>query len=248
MNEAVPQIVDAEAARDFMQETLERITPSELEAIAGELEEKSDSFNGLLSPTRLPSLSEEDLRKTMRSIFVTRRRIDTILGTVSVDGLRQHLQHLLYGDAPIAERFQSFSDALAPLDESFRFDLASEYLHFTLPDRYWLWTRWMWDPNSETGSLPLVTLQEFDLHAPSLGEMYEKVGMAVAFVDRTREAIDGYRQIGHGVFGTDVYLACVYSIYVYTVLKMRMTKEFTKVIPELAGLTRRLLGVQQKEV
>jgi hypothetical protein len=248
VNEAAPQIVDTEAARDFMQETLERITPAELEAIAGELEIKSGSFKETLSPAHLPDLSEEDLRNTLRSIFATRRRVDIILGTVGVDDFRQHLQQLLYGDTSIVERFQSFCDALAPLDESYRSDLASECLHYSQPDKYWLWTRWMWDPDSETGSLPLVTLQEFDLHAPTRGEIYEKVGTSVAFVDRIREAIDGYRQIGHGVFGTDVYLACVYSIYVYTILKMRMTKEFTKVIPELPELTRRLLGVQQKGV
>jgi hypothetical protein len=45
-----------------------------------------------------------------------------------------------------------------------------ELLHFTYPDRYWLWTRWMWDPRTETGSLRLVTMEEFELSADSRGE------------------------------------------------------------------------------
>jgi hypothetical protein len=96
--------------------------------------------------------------------------------------------------------------------------------------------------------LPLVTREEVDLHAPTVGEIYERVGTALTFVDGVREAVDGYRQIGHGVFGTTVYLACVYGVYVYTTLKLRMTREFTRVIPALPDLTRRLLGVYETGV
>jgi hypothetical protein len=54
----------------------------------------------------------------------------------------------------------------------------------------------------------------------------------------------GFKKISNSVFGTDVFLCCVYVIYAYTVLKMRMTQEFNKVIPELAPFCRRLLGLQ----
>jgi hypothetical protein len=49
-------------------------------------------------------------------------------------------------------------------------------------------------------------------------------------------------------FGVDVFLAAVYGIYMYTVLRMRMTQEFNKVVPELPDLIRRLLGVYRPEV
>ena len=62
----------------------------------------------------------------------------------------------------------------------------------------------------------------------------------------TGEAV-GFREISRNAFGTDVYLACVYVIYAYTVLKMRMTNEFNKVMPGLPEFCRRLLGVHKKK-
>jgi hypothetical protein len=59
-------------------------------------------------------------------------------------------------------------------------------------------------------------------------------------------AAAGFQKISNNIFGTDVYLACVYTVYVYTVLKMRMTQEFNKVIPQLPEFCRRLLGVHRK--
>ncbi|MNC94329.1 hypothetical protein D3C83_111550 [compost metagenome] len=48
--------------------------------------------------------------------------------------------------------------------------------------------------------------------------------------------------------GADVFLACVYSVYMYTVLRLRMTQEFNRIVPELPDLVRRLLGVYRPEV
>ena len=56
----------------------------------------------------------------------------------------------------------------------------------------------------------------------------------------------GFQTISRSIFGTDVYLCCVYVIYAYTVLRMRMTQEFNKVMPGLPEFCRRLLGVHQK--
>jgi hypothetical protein len=40
----------------------------------------------------------------------------------------------------------------------------------------------------------------------------------------------------------------VYAVYMYTTLRLRMTQEFNKVIPQLPELTRRLLGVWKMEL
>ena len=47
------------------------------------------------------------------------------------------------------------------------------------------------------------------------------------------------------MFGTDVFLASVYGVYMYTTLRLRMTQEFSKIMPELDELLRRLLGVHK---
>ena len=160
--------------------------------------------------------------------------------------MRPNIQVLLYGTAAIQDRFESFCFGLEGIDGNIRFDLASELLHFTQPDRYWLWTRWMWDPKTKTGSLPLVIMDDFTLHRDTIGSTYVRIGEAVTFINDVGQAA-GFQRIARGLFGTDVYLACVYGVYLYTVLKMRMTQEFNKVMPQMPELAARLLGTHRMD-
>ena len=159
--------------------------------------------------------------------------------------VRARLTELLDGAGDPGSRLQAFGDQFEGLADNLRVDLASELLHFARPENHWLWTRWMWDPRTRTGSLPLVTTAAYDLQGENSAEIYMKVGNAVAFVHEVGAAA-GFQKISNNIFGTDVYLACVYTVYVYTVLKMRMTQEFNKVIPQLPEFCRRLLGVHRK--
>ena len=262
------QVVDTETAREFMAQALKKAERAELGDIVAELEKKSARFQELLARESLPNLTREQFRFILRSIFATRRKANTILDVVGVEELRQASSQLLYGSASIQERFQFFVDSLsgywcdvrltrkpqpgkedADLPENILCDLASELLHFTEPETRWLWTRWLWDPRVGTGALPLVVEDLYDLHGRNAGETYMKVGVAVAFVQATGEAA-GFAQFGvnKSPFGIDVFLACVYAVYMYTTLRLRMTQEFNKVVPQLPELTRRLLGVWKMEI
>ena len=241
------QVVDTQSASEFMRETLENVSRDELLSVAALLDAKAAGFAALLgSPGSPRELPREDLRRVLRSIFATRRKADAILDDIGPAPLGAAIDDLLHGDGVVTERFNAFDTVLAAHSEP-GFDLPSELLHFTAPDRWWLWTRWMWDPRAGTGSLALVTTEEFDLEAPDRGEGYLRVGEAMAFVNETGKAV-GFTDLGSGLFGTDVFLACVYSVYMYTVLRLRMTQEFNRIVPELPDLVRRLLGVYRPEV
>jgi hypothetical protein len=162
-----------------------------------------------------------------------------------VRALAAAVADLLTGPAGLATRFDAFTAVLAPVPGG-GFDLPGELLHFTQPDRYWLWTRWVWDPDNETGALRLVTMDEVNLYGGSSGETYLQVGQATAFVEQTGKAA-GFTGMGAGLFGADVFLASVYAIYLHTVLGMRMTQEFTRLAPPAGELVRRLLGVYHRE-
>ncbi|HET8577629.1 MAG TPA: hypothetical protein VFO18_11055 [Methylomirabilota bacterium] len=240
-------VVDTASAQEFMKEALAKISIPELDAIAVECEEKHRRFRALLGPGRREPLAEAELRPLLRSIFATRRRVKEVYDQVGPATVAQAIHRLLAGGGPVDARFQAFVDALAPLPPTVRTDLGSEVLHYTDPERYWLWTRWVWDPAARTGALPLVTLEEFELDGGSPGRTYLKVGEATAFVHETGQAA-GFTRIGRGGFGVDVYLACVYGVYVYTAVRLRITQEFNRVIPPLPELCRRLLGVHKMEV
>lgn len=241
------QVVDTQSAEEFMRETLEKVSRDELLSVAELLDAKAAGFRALLGePGRARALDRSDLRRVLRSIFATRRRADAILDSVGPERFGAAVDDLIHGPGLVTERFLAFDAVMVDHPEP-GFDLPSELLHFTAPDRWWLWTRWMWDPRAGTGSLPLVTTEDFDLDAPDRGEGYVRVGEAMAFVNETGKAV-GFTNLGSGLFGADVFLACVYAVYMYTVLRLRMTQEFNRIVPELPDLVRRLLGVYRPEV
>jgi len=238
------QIVDTETAKEFMKETLERIEEKHLVKISDALAIKSERFKQRFELQNIKQLSEEELIKTLRLIFSARRNIKKMLEETGFSNLKKHIQDLLHGNDSLPIRFQHFCDQMPYLEEHIRYDFAGELLHYTFPEKYWLWCHWMWNPKLNTGSLPLVTTEDFDLNAQNLGQAYLKVGKAVAFVHEVGEAA-GFQTISRSLFGTDVYLSCVYIIYAYTVLRMRMTKEFNQIMPNVAEFSSRILGVYQ---
>ena len=235
-------VVDTASAQEFMAETLARVPAAVLGEIARDLARKSAALRALLVDRRA---EREELCQALRWVFSTRRRAEGLVDVVGAEALADGVADLLGSTHGVAERFDRFAALLAPVPEAAA-DLPGELLHFTAPDRYWLWTRWMWDPDIETGALRLVTTEDVDLFGDSPGQTYLRVGQAVAFVDQTGKAA-GFTDAGPGLFGVDVFLAAVYGVYMNTVLRMRMTQEFNRLVPDLPNLIRRLLGVYHLE-
>ncbi len=236
------QLVDISAAKEFMKETLDRVDRAELISMASDLDAKSRHFRYVLSADRIGQLTPSDVTSLLKLTFATRRHHAQITEAQSHDVLAKEIGNLLHGDQLVEDRFERFVNQVQGGDAGMRTELAGEILHFTKPDIYWLWSRWMWDPAKKTGAIPLLTTEEFDLQGSHPGEIYKKVGKGIAFVHSIGDAAE-FRFISNNLFGTDVFLACVYVVYAYTVLRLRMTQEFNKVMPGLPEFTRRLLGI-----
>lgn len=239
------QVIDALSTEEFMAQVRVQASAPELSGISVALEAKSAGFKRILGDTsRLPG--PDELRALLRSIFATRRRADKIVGSVGPDRLAGACMELVAVSELDQAALSRFEDALSPAGEV-PFELAFELLHFTRPDRFWLWTRWIFDPRTETGALRLLVADEVDLYGKYPVETYMKLGAALAFLHEHAQA-SAATPLGEGPFTVDVLLACVYAVYMYTVLRLRMTQEFNRIVPVLPELVRRLLGVQHMEV
>ncbi len=240
------QVVDTETAKEFMKETMEKIQEGSLEQLVADLEVKSQFFQQKLGdPDNIGKLSKEEVFEILRYVFCTKRNAKKILDEqVDFDIFKYLMFNLLYDNKPVEKRFQEFCDKLNVLDVNIRYDLAGEILHYTFPDKYWLWSRWMWDPKVKTGAMPLVTTEDYSFEAETLGATYLNIGKALIFVHNVGEAA-GFQTISRNLFGTSVFLSCVYVIYAYTILRMRMTQEFNKVMPGLSEFSRRILGIHR---
>jgi hypothetical protein len=242
----IEQVVDREAALEFMKEATKLASVAELEDIGLRLEAKCDLFQHLLAEERISDLDEHGLRRLAGWMFSLKRKAGRLVRANGLESLRTGLTDLLYGPGCGSARFERFVGSVEGIDRPMAIALASESLHFTHPDRYWLWTHWLWNPQARTGALALVTQDDVDLQGENSGEIYEKVGRAIAHVNAQGHTL-GYPRSGRGLFGTDVFLACVYSVYMYTVFRVKLSQEFNRILPELPELVERVLGVHQRK-
>ena len=236
------KLIDIEACKEFLQETLHRIDKGSLVDIARDLELKSIFFINTLGPEKIGVLSEETLSRLFSKIFLIKRKRRKLFAAYSFDQYKSGIKHLLYGEVTVGERFQQFHYEFKDLPQQWTIDMAGELLHFSHPEKYWLWTRWLWDPNANTGALPLLCNEDYQLAGNTEEDRYMNVGKTIAYIHAMAESVE-FQFINRSLFGTDVFLSCVYVIYAYTVLKIKMTDEFNKVMPGLAEFSRRILGI-----
>ena len=238
----IQDVVDSEAAMEFMKEASKLATSNELDGIGFRLEKKSKLFSELLSEDHISDLTEDEFRQLVGSIFSIKRKANRIIKANSFKSLHQSISDLLYGKDDLEKRFNKFTESIEKLDGPMCVNFASELLHYSNPKKYWLWTNWIWDSKTGTGSLPLIVQEGVDLTGQSNGEIYTKVGQSMALVNAVGHSI-GFSGSGKGLFGTDVFLACVYAVYMYTVFRVKLSQEFNRILPELSELAQRVLGV-----
>lgn len=238
----VEKVVDEELALEFMKEATKLASSAELEAIGQRLEEKSSLFQLHLSEEALAKLDLAAFTEVMSKIFGLRRKTKRLIRHNGLDAILGAIQELLYGSAPLAVRFTKFTGSIKGLDEHLIISLGSEIIHFTEPGKYWLWTPWIWEEKQGGGALPLVLQTQNGFGGETTGEKYENVGKSLILVNALGQH-RGYSSAGRGMFGTDIFLACVYAVYMYTVFRMRLSQEFNRILPELPEMTRRVLGV-----
>ena len=128
-----------------------------VERYVGALALKSSLFEELLGKGRVRDLSETEFLDLCAFVTPARRRIGACLAEHGFSAMRLRLERLLSGwsDLSTADmRLAAFVEGF-PADREHRWvrDLAAEVLHFTVPERYPLMTRWIWDARTQTGVL-----------------------------------------------------------------------------------------------
>ncbi len=207
-----------------------------------ELLRKSVLFQRILSKEMLPSVTENELEWILERMFYSRRKRKRIVEETGVDTLREAISDLLYGEEkPWEEKVGKFVKHVRGVDRRAARDIASEILHFTFPDRYILWTSWVWDPESETGAI--VFLKE---EPPTggrgrrmYGETYEQFKQVY---EQIAEKLQDFGIRVRGYLFVDIFLAMIYATYVdyMTLSTMHSAKGF---FPPAGVMAKRLLGI-----
>lgn len=240
-----------------LQNALTQVVPDDVIAIADELAERQARLFLDTPATLSASLGSAPAKSTLSfadiasAVTHTKANARTIADYFAQgDSAGKLFAGLLGGDSPTPIRVAIFVEKLNTLDTRLALELASGLLHNTSPKDHWLWTRWLWDPTTGTGILPLLAGSTHNLLAENLADGYARVGavtaMSMKFAEGTGLWTDELMSNEkRAQFTNSAFLACAYSVYMYGTTSWRLNREFNNLLPSLPNMARKLLGLKK---
>jgi len=231
-----------------LQNALTQVTPEDVIAIADELIKRQERvFHKLTVDSASLAVSFADIASAVTHTKANARTITNYFN----HGDYKLADDLLNEEMPAPLRVTKFVEKTNALDTRLALELATGLLHNTSPKHHWLWTRWLWDPTTGTGILPLLAGSTHNLLADNLADGYARVGavsaMSIKFGEGTGlwsgALISNEKR---AAFANSAFLACAYSVYLYGTTTWRLNKEFNNLLPSLPNMARKLLGLKKQ--
>jgi len=230
-----------------LQEALEQVTPADVIAIADELvEQQARLFLNLKVDSASWASSFTDVASAVTHSRANARTITNYF----TQGETKIFAELFNGETPTPLRVATFVEKLNALDTRLVLELASGLLHNISPKDNWLWTRWLWDPTTGTGILPLLAGSTHNLLADNLADGYARVGVVTAMSMKFAEGTGLFSEElmsddERAQFANSAFLACAYGVYLYGTTSWRLSREFNNLMPSLPNMARKLLGLKK---
>ena len=232
---------------ETLQEALKQVSSEDVIAIADELAERQAR---LFLNLKVGSVEwTSSFAEIAAAVTHTKANARTITNYFA-QGDYTIFNELLIGESPTPLRVAKFVETLNALDTRLALELASGLLHNISPNAHWLWTRWLWDPTTGTGILPLLAGSTHNLLAENLADGYSRVGavsaMSLKFGEGTGLWTDELMaNEKRAQFANSAFLACAYSVYLYGTTSWRLSREFNNLLPSLPNMSRKLLGLKK---
>lgn len=226
-------------------EALAQVSPEDVIAIADELAERRDRLFLGFGPSSVTWASS--FAEIAAAVTHTKSNARTITNYFA-QGDWTLFKELLNGEAPAPVRVAAFVERLNALDTRLALELATGLLHNISPGENWLWTRWLWDPTTGTGILPLLAGSTHNLLATNLADGYARVGSVTAMSLKFAEGTDLLspqliNDPRRAPFASSAFLACAYAVYMYGTTSWRLSRDFNELLPSLPNMARKLLGL-----
>ena len=220
------EAVQEEALKGLIQRVMESLKMGPmLDVLEEGLAVKQEVYQNALSKRGIGKLDEEAFAGLLQRMFSIRRNWRAILKETGSQALREAMRELLHG----RHLFDGWSDVERRIDDfipkikgtgsrrAVAMDLATELLHAYAPEKYILWTRWVWDPEYSNGALACFmefVTSDAKWEEKGLGRTYREVEASV------REVQGQLERNGFGVgrpHNVDIFLAYLYADYFYKV-------------------------------
>ncbi|MCY0858796.1 MAG: hypothetical protein OWQ54_00025 [Sulfolobaceae archaeon] len=208
-----------------------RDNPKEsLSIILKAMEMKSE----LLRKTDINSL--EDFKKVTESIFYIKRHYEELIKQNSLSALSNAYSILKDESLAYDERVKKFNEMvkLGEEQEDVK-DMAREIIHFLYPDKYPLWTRWIWNEERNTGSLTYILNDNAKIKSEE--DYFNAVKELKNTLDIFGLNLDNY-------YATSIFLVYAYVRYVDYATLLAVDKKGGGLYPTHLATTSLILGLK----
>ena len=240
---------DDPVLQETLVDALAQVSPADVISIADELSARHERiFLNLKTDSVALESSFADIAAAVTHTKANARTLTNYFAESDLAG--KLITELLITELPAPVRVAIFVEKVNALDTRLALELASGLLHYTSPNDNWLWTRWLWDPTTGTGILPLLAGSTHNLLAENLADGYARVGLVTAMSMKfgegtglwTDELMSNKKR---AQFANSAFLACAYNVYLYGTTSWRLSREFNNLLPSLPNMARRLLGLRK---
>ena len=105
---------------------------------------------------RLEIRTEADVKNLFEVIFYAKKHYSEVINSTGVAQFSQAYSLLKDSSKPYEERVNQFVSMVKGGNKKDIEDMAKEIIHFLEPEKYPLWTRWIWNKERNTGAITYV--------------------------------------------------------------------------------------------
>ncbi|MCY0874512.1 hypothetical protein D1867_11560 [Acidianus infernus] len=201
-----------------------------LQTILDAMELKSKTLRSLEIST------EEDARKLFESVFYARKHFSDVISKTSIPELSYAFSQLKDPSLSYSERVEKFKSTVKGGEREDIEDMAKEIIHFLEPEKYPLWTRWIWNKERGTGSINYVIKDDVKINDEK--ELFSTI-------DELRNVLEIFGLESKGKYYiTSVFLVYAYVRYLDYTTHLAVDKKAAGLIPTHLSTTALVLGLK----
>ncbi|QCO30872.1 hypothetical protein DFR88_10580 [Metallosphaera sedula] len=179
--------------------------------------------------------TEEEMKQVFDSVFYARKHYDDVLRNTGVTAFSKALETLRDDNVSYQERMQKFVSAVKASDQEDIEDMAREIIHYLYPEEYPLWTRWIWNPKRNTGSINYVLKENLTLKSTE---------EFLSSVNELKKVLEVFGLSTGNYYPTSIFLVYAYVRYLDYTTHLAVDKKAAGLIPTHLTTTALVMGLK----
>lgn len=184
---------------------------------------------------RLEIRTFEDAKKLFESIFYARKHFEDVMSKTTLLELEDAYNSLKDSALDYDRKISTFLSKVKGGRKEDLEDMAKEIVHFLEPEKYPLWTRWIWNKERDTGSITYVLKDNVKIKSQE--EFFTAV-------NELRKVLDIFGLTSQDYFYTTIFLVYAYVRYLDYTIHLAVDKKAAGLLPTHLTTTALVLGLK----